>query len=293
MKLNETAYGILNGLRKKEGIETVEFEVPAGKVTILDLGVTASIHDDEISTSTAEASMGGLGTVRIHDNHVHVEIPKNPAIATMSCQLAGWAIRINDERKLGSGPARILARKPREVIDKVGYYEISEKAALLLETDKLPDERICSLLNELNARNLIIGAFSDDSGVGILNILSRIVEVALFRLDALGYDVRKVISATGTVPIPKNLGEIMFTSNDAIIYGSSVVLNVDGWNPRLTDKAVSSSSKFYGKRFKELFQKAGDFYNIDPEIFSPAELKVVDVKNNVEHHAGGIREGIF
>ncbi len=290
LKLNETAYRILDDLGKRERIDTFEFETITGRVRILDLGVNANINDDKISTFTAEASMGGLGTVRIKKNYVHVEIAENPAIATMSCQLAGWAIRINSKRVPGSGPARILARKPREMIDRIGYYEVSEKAALLLETDRLPDDRVCNLLDEINSKELIIGAFSANSRVGVINILSRVVEVALFRLYSLGYDVRRVISAEGTVPIPKDSGDIMFASNDAIIYSSIVVLSVDGWNPQLTDKAVSSSSRFYGKRFKEIFQEVGDFYNIDPEIFSPAELRIVDVKNNVEHHAGGIRD---
>lgn len=298
VNLNKKSFEILERLKGIEGIEIIEFDTEVGKVTILDLGVTSEIKDkisENVGTSVAEASMGGLGRVSIKNNRVFVEIEKEPAIATLSCQLAGWGIEINGKPGLGSGPARILAKKPFDIIDKIGYHEISEKSALILETERLPDENICKkILEEINSRELIIAAFRDKGRVGLINVISRVIEVAIYRLDLLGYDVKKIISANGSVPMPKLTEDLMFTSNDAIIYGGVVEIKVKGWDKSLTEKTVSLFSKVYGKTFKSLFQDAGgDFYKIETEIFAPAKLKITDIKENKEYHAGRINNEIL
>lgn len=291
MNLNKKSFKILEKVKGIEGVKAIEFNTDLGKAIVLDLGVTSEIKNkfsEKIGISVAESSMGGLGRVSIENNRVFVNIEKNPAIATLSCQLAGWGIEINGKTVLGSGPARILARKPSIIINKIGYHEISEKSALILETDILPDEKICKrILEETNSKELIIAAFGDKSRIGLINVISRVIEVAFYRLDLLGYDVWKAVSAKGNAPMPKSSDEIMFTSNDAIIYGGIVEINVEGWNENLTGKAVSSSSMVYGKTFKSLFKEAGgDFYRINPDIFAPAELTVTDITGNKKYHAG-------
>ncbi len=298
MNLNKKSFKILEKVKGIEGVKAIEFNTEAGKITILDLGVNSKLKNkisDMVGISVAESSMGGLGRVSIRNNRVFVNIEKNPAVATLSCQLAGWGIEINGKTVLGSGPARILARKPSGIINKMGYHEISEKSALILETDILPDEKICKkILEETNSNELIIAAFRDKSRIGLINVISRVIEVEFYRLDRLNYDVGKAISAKGNAPMPKSSDEIMFTSNDAIIYGGIVEINVEGWNENLTEKAVSHSSMVYGKTFKSLFKEAGgDFYRIDPDIFAPAELTVTDITENKKYHAGRINNEIL
>ena len=96
------------------------FSFPNGKkATVLDFGVNAISSDEETALKVAEATMGGLGKVTNAKNKVHVEIPENVAIATLSCQLAGWSISLQGKNSLGSGPARILAKKPKELLKKL------------------------------------------------------------------------------------------------------------------------------------------------------------------------------
>jgi methenyltetrahydromethanopterin cyclohydrolase len=69
----------------------------------------------------------------------------------------------------------------------------------------------------------------------------------------------------------------MFEANDAVIYHGSVSLATDGWDPALSEQAVSRSSRAYGKPFKQLFEEAGkNFYNIPSDLFAPASLTVKD-----------------
>jgi methenyltetrahydromethanopterin cyclohydrolase len=293
LKLNQNTYHALEKARNIKGVSCIEYALDDRKATVLDIGVTEKVKGksaEKLGLIVADASMGLLGKTWIDEGTLTVEISRTPVIATLGCQLAGWAIDISGKKRLGSGPARILARKPGKIIDAIGYAESSDKAALVLETHTLPGIDECKkILDETKANELIVAAFREDSTVGLINVLARIVEVGLFRLHNIGYDTRKVAWAKGTVPIPPLGKDIMYTSNDAIIYRGTVSLETEGWDPTLTDKAVSKVSSAYGKNFKEIFTEAGsDFYRIDPRIFAPAQIKVKDLLDGKSYSAGGV-----
>jgi len=42
----------------------------------------------------------------------------------------------------GSGPARALGLKPRELYEAIGYEDDFEAAVLVMESDKLPDDKV-------------------------------------------------------------------------------------------------------------------------------------------------------
>jgi len=291
--LNERAFEIAERIAEELGKEFINYKFNGRSVKILDLGV----EDDKILDSdgiygigerVAEITMGSLGSVSVRDDEVYVEIGKYPAIATLSCQLAGWGIDIKGRIALGSGPARILARKPRSIIDRISYYEESDVGVLVLETENLPDNAVCGeILRNSGVSELVIVAFSGNSIIGLINIMARIVEVGILRLDRLGYNVNKILYASGNVPIPNQSNEIMFESNDMIIYKGEVFLRVEEWQAGLEKKAISRASRFYGRKFKDIFYEAdGDFYKIDPEIFAPARLIVNDLSSGRTFESG-------
>ena len=293
LKLNQNTYYALDKIKGVKGVSSIEYDLKDKKVYLLDIGVTGQIKGktaEKLGLSIADASMGLLGKTSIKEGMLTVEISKNPVIATLGCQLAGWSVEIEGKKRLGSGPARILARKPGKMIDAAGYAESSDKAALILETNNLPGEEDCKrILEETKAKEIIIAAFREDSAIGLINVLARVVEVGLFRLHNIGYDTKKILWAKGTVPIPPLGKDIMYTSNDAIIYRGTVSMEADGWDTALTDKAVSKTSSSYGKSFKEIFQEAGgDFYKIDPGIFAPAQIKIKDLRSAKSYSAGSV-----
>jgi methenyltetrahydromethanopterin cyclohydrolase len=272
MNLNEKTYKAIRSLSKKSSVH----EYDSGRVRIYDVGLKKK-PSLETALKVAEASLGCLGSVTLKEG-IFVQIPTHPAVATIGCQLAGWRIDLLKGVALGSGPARLLANKPSSILSKVAYSETSEKAALVLETDTLPDSKTLeSVLKATGAEDLVIAAFSGSSLVGQINVLARIVEVGVFRLMNLGYDINKITSAEGSVPLIRLGKDSMFEANDAIIYHGSVSLALDGWDPALSEQAVSRSSAAYGKPFKQIFEEAGkNFYNIPSDLFAPASLTVKD-----------------
>lgn len=286
LAINKKSWDIL-----KKIISPIEINIRHEGIQVIDL-LSGSKENSKIGVKVAEASMGGLGKVKIKNSRIYVDCPKNPTISTLGCQMAGWSIEINDKIALGSGPARILAKKPRDVIDFIGYEEKSDRSVLLLESDILPDPDLCKeLQKKIGSEKLLIAVFKGSSEIGVINTVAKIVETAIFRLYHLGYDVRKIVSAKGSAPIPKHGKDAMFISNDAIIYNGSVELKLYDWNQSLTEKSVSKSSRVYGKKFKDIYNDSnGNFYNIDPYIFAPAEIKIMDLNTNVEYHAGSVKD---
>ena len=50
----------------------------------------------------------------------------HPAVSCMASQCAMWQVKADKFFAMGSGPARVLARKTRELYDKIGYEECSD-----------------------------------------------------------------------------------------------------------------------------------------------------------------------
>ncbi len=283
MNLNRSAYEIVQDMidrREELGVEVYE----AGNATVVDCGAKAP-GSFAAGVRFAEACMGGLGSValRMHDYGfgmlpvVVVEVRK-PALACLGSQKAGWKLSEGDFFSLGSGPARILAKKPASTYQKLGYSEKSDVAVIALEASAPPPESLAeSIAREcgVEAENLYILLAATASIAGSLQVSARVVETALYRAMHLGMDVNAVRSALGRAPVAPVVGNdstMMGVTNDMIIYGGEVYLVADGLD---ASKLVSSSSSAYGKPFAEVFREAGyDFYRIDPAIFAPARVTV-------------------
>ena len=62
----------------------------------------------------------------------------HPAVSCMASQCAMWQIKADKYFAMGSGSARVLARKTRELYEKIGFEEFSDVAVISLEANKLP-----------------------------------------------------------------------------------------------------------------------------------------------------------
>ncbi len=282
LNLNERAFKIVNDIiNRKEELNVKLFELKNG-TKVLDFN-NATI---EAGILYSLITLGGLARINISYKNffginclVLEEYVNNPVIACLASQKAGWNIKVDDFQALGSGPARILAKKPKKTFEKINYEEKSNIAIICLETNKLPDEKVSEYISKscnINPDDLYILVTRTNSLVGIIQVMARIVEMALFKMELLDMDLSSIISAYGIVPIPLRFNdeiEAMCNCNDALIYGGIVYLfsneNIDGSN------IPSSSSDLYGMRFKEIYERAGhDFYKIDARIFSPAVVYI-------------------
>lgn len=300
--LNKKAYKIVR--RMIERRDELGIKVFERVATILDCGVEAE-GSLEAGKLFSEVCLGGLGSVEIAPQDfgefsmlsVFVDV-KSPAIACLASQKAGWKIKAYGFFAMGSGPARALAKKPRETFEKIGYEEESDVAVIALETSKYPSEEVVKYIADacnVDPHNLYILIAKTSSIVGSVQISARVVETALFKLDLLGYDARKIKHAYGTAPIAPILGDdikMMGITNDMIIYGSRVYLF--GEEEIDISKVPSISSSSYGKSFLEIFKEADyDFYKIDPKIFAPAEVYYNNIKNGKLKKAGNVNKNVL
>jgi methenyltetrahydromethanopterin cyclohydrolase len=291
MNLSENAVKIAKELiENKDGLKIEHFELENG-TKIIDCGVNVE-GTIEAGRLFALACMGGLADIEINEGDFGLKAVKiktdHPAIACLASQKAGWAIDNEGYFALGSGPARILAGKPRETIEKVGYEEEAEASLIALESGNFPDEKICNMVAKecgIEPGNLHVLIARTASLAGTVQISARMVETCLFKIDHLGYDTNSIKSASGTAPVAPIIGDdnrMMGLTNDMIIYGGSVTLETNAAFE--IEKIPSSSSPAYGRPFAEIFKDAGyNFYKIDEGIFAPAE---VTIKNTETKNAG-------
>jgi len=63
---------------------------------------------------------------------------------------------------------------------------------------------------------------------------------------------------------------------------------------RLIDRVPSSSSKDYGRLFHDLFkERGGDFYAIDPLLFSPAQVTLMNAATGRVYSSGRTDEAML
>jgi methenyltetrahydromethanopterin cyclohydrolase len=260
--------------------------------TIFDIGINAK-GGYLAGEYTIQVCLGGLAEVSMAMNEYasNLILPKVtvitdiPAISTMGSQFAGWAINKDNYRAMGSGPARIFAKKPKNIYEKIPIKDEHDETVIVLETNQLPSESIMKYLAEkckVELDCLCIIIVPTTSIAGATQIAGRSVETAIHKLMDLGMDVSTITSAVGSCPIaplsPKS-DLMMGRTNDMLIYGSDVYLHVDYENEKelkeFIQKACSQNSASYGGLFYDIVKKAkGDFYKIDPALFAPARLTI-------------------
>jgi methenyltetrahydromethanopterin cyclohydrolase len=250
--------------------------------------------------------MGGLGTVAFTQSSGLPKWPlgvvvssTNPVIACLASQYAGWTIK--DETgdsgffALGSGPARALSRV-EPLFKDLGYVDHSPQTALVIEGDKAPPPAVIANISEhcgINPTGLSILYATTWSLAGTVQIAARVLEVAIHKAHELHFPLENILDGTGTTPIAPPVPDFvkaMGRTNDAIIYGGRIHLFVKGPDTdakRLADGLPSSTCSVYGKPFAEIFADVnGDFYKIDPMLFSPAQVIVSNVETGNSFRAG-------
>ncbi|MBU2560286.1 methenyltetrahydromethanopterin cyclohydrolase [archaeon] len=301
MNLNENAVNIAKELiERKSELNIEHFELENG-TKIIDCGVNAP-GSLEAGRLFALACMGGLAEIEIKDRGLGLKKvivkTEHPAISCLASQKAGWCIDAEGYFALGSGPARILAKKPKETIEKVGYVEEADASLIALESGKFPPAQICDMIARecgIRPENLYVLIARTASLAATVQISARMVETCLFKMDHLGYDTNTIKSASGTAPIAPLIGDdnlMMGLTNDMVIYGSSVSLEADADFD--VDKIPSSSSPDYGRPFAQIFKDAGyNFYKIDEGIFAPALVSIENTQTNEIKKAGEINNDII
>ena len=278
-----------------------------GGVTLVDCGVKAKGGWDA-GALFANICLGGLAKVQLTWGDFcgfrwpAVEVVTDHLIrACMASQYAGWYIKTDSYSAMGSGPARAIIGS-EELFAKIGYKDSAKTAVICLESRKLPDEKTALWLAErciCSPESMYILVAPTASPVGSVQIAARSVETGLHKLMELGYGLEKIESGWGVAPVPPVAGDDMTAlgrTNDAILYGATVHYTLedeDGCIEETLPKIPSSNSRDYGVPFKDIFERYGNFYDIDPLLFSPARVLLTNRKSGRSFVAGEIRKDLL
>jgi methenyltetrahydromethanopterin cyclohydrolase len=302
VRMNELASEIADGMEEHAALLRVKSTTLPGGAKVIDAGVeTEGGYDAGLALS--EICMGGLGNVAYTPVQIEGQAwpgvtvwTDHPAVSCMASQYAGWAISVEKFFAMGSGPLRAHARVERELFEKLGYAEEATRGVLVLEGRVLPTDAVATWVAQkarLQPSQITFVIAPTASLAGGVQISARILETGLHKIETLGFDVRRVVSAMGTAPIPpvaKNDLRAIGRTNDCILYGGQARYTVRAGDDELAElapKVPASASHDYGTAFYDIFQRyQGDFYKIDPLLFSPGEVWLTSAETGRTFHAG-------
>jgi methenyltetrahydromethanopterin cyclohydrolase len=303
LKLNERAAAIADAMVEEAEVLGVSVLRLEGGARVIDCGIAAR-GGLEAGRRLAEACLGGAGRVDLTTVECDgLRLPgvcvrtDHPALACLASQYAGWAIKPEGYFAMGSGPLRAMARVEEPLFERLGYGEPrSGRGVLVLETRTPPDARVAEWIAQKSgvpSDRLTLLAAPTASAAGAVQIAARVVETALHKLLELGFDVGKVRTGFGTAPIApvaKNDMRAIGRTNDCILYGGAVHLTVEADDEELEPLAPripSLASRDYGTPFYDTFKRYdGDFYKIDPLLFSPAQVTLSNLRSGRSFEAG-------
>jgi len=248
----------------------------------------------ETGRRLAEICLSGLGRVRFlsaaedFGRGLTVQVTTDhPVAACMASQYAGWQLVDGKFFAMGSGPMRAAAGREK-LFDVIGHRESAEAAVGILETRSLPPDAVCRQVAEscgVSPDRLTLLLAPTASLAGSVQVVARSVETALHKLFELGFDLERIVSGSGTAPLPPASGDDLTAigrTNDAILYGGEVTLWVRGDDSSLKaigPRVPSGASSDHGEPFAAIFARYHhDFYQIDPHLFSPAVVTFANLE---------------
>jgi methenyltetrahydromethanopterin cyclohydrolase len=308
-RMNELAKAIADDLEERAALFRVRVHRLSSGARVIDAGVEVE-GGYNAGLAVAQICMGGLGNLTYTPVQIgSVSWPgvtvwtDHPAVALMASQYAGWAISVDKFFAMGSGPLRAHARVERELFEKLGYEEDAEHGVLVLEGRTLPNDAVAAWVARkarMEPSQLTFVIAPTASLAGGVQISARILETGLHKMETLGFDVRRIVSGMGTAPIPpvaKNDLRAIGRTNDTILYGGHARYTVRAGDVELEQLAVqvpASASRDYGTPFYDIFQRYdGNFYKIDPLLFSPGQVSLTSTESGRTFQAGHLNADVL
>jgi methenyltetrahydromethanopterin cyclohydrolase len=314
ISVNDLAAAIFQRLSAAaEPLQVAVSHLPNG-ATVLDAGVEVC-GSLEAGRLFSEICLGGLGDVQLRELDLDglvlpgVEVNVNhPVVACMASQYAGWAVNAPATEAspkfsaMGSGPARVL-HGGEPIFETVDYRDAATQAVLALESRRLPSEEAAAWIAGkcgVSPDRLHLLVAPTASLVGSVQVAARIVETGLHKMHEVGYDIGTVRAGFGTCPLaPVSADDLsaIGRTNDAVLYGGRAWYTVEADDAAIEsviERLPSVASRDYGVPFGELFKRCGgDFYKIDPLLFSPAELAITNLTSGRTFRAGGVNAAVL
>jgi len=308
LSLNERAWELCDALAADAERLRVAVSKSTGGTRLIDCGVKA-VGGLEAGRQLAEICLAGCGRVKFSAERSG-ELPgpvvtvytDQPVLACMASQYAGWQLTGEKYFAMGSGPMRAVAcREP--LFEKLNYREPADRVVGVLEASKLPTDEVCAKIAtqcSVKETDVTLLVARTASIAGTVQVVARSVETALHKMHELGYDLQNVVSGFGSAPLPPIAADDLAgigRTNDAMLYGGEVTLWVRDDDARLAQlgpQIPSSASRDFGETFATIFERHGrDFYKIDPLLFSPAAVKLVNLASGKSQRFGEVRADVL
>lgn len=309
LALNRRAVSLADAMAEEAVVLRIAVKRLRGGTRIIDCGVEEE-GGLEAGRRLAEVCLGGMAQVSFTGVDVGglwlpavQVVTDHPVAACLASQYAGWAIDPEGYFAMGSGPARVLSRAERELFEKIGYAEASDRGVLVLEGRALPDEAVASFVADrcrLEPAGLTLLIAPTASVAGCVQVAARSVETGLHKMLELGFDVTKVRSGVGVcplAPVAKNDLRGIGWTNDCILYGARAYFAVraaDGEIAAMIERLPASASPDYGTPFYDIFNRyERDFYKIDRLLFSPADVTINNLATGRVVRAGRVNADVL
>src|SRR5678815_835567 len=196
--MNERAWALADRCVARAAEMRLGVQTLAGGARVVDAGVDVP-GGFAAGLALAELCMGGLGHVEAASlliggeawPGVHVWTD-HPAEACMASQYAGWAINPEGFFAMGSGPLRAKARVEKELFEKLGYVEDASRGVLVLEGRTLPTDDVAAWVAGkagVTPAALTFAVAPTASLAGGMQIVARVIETGLHKMDTVGFDV--------------------------------------------------------------------------------------------------------
>ncbi|KJV06741.1 methenyltetrahydromethanopterin cyclohydrolase [Methylocucumis oryzae] len=315
--VNQHAQPIVKKIIANADALRVVIETLANGSTLIDAGINAP-GGLEVGRLITEICLGGLGSVSLSHSTYTEQWPltvnvhtSNPVLACLGSQYAGWSLAHEKYYALGSGPARAMATKTKEGVTQpveelyteLAYHDEGDETVLVIENDKVPPlaivEKVAAACG-VSGDKLTIIVTPTSSLAGCVQVVGRVLEVAMHKAHALHFALDNIIDGCGSAPIcppHPDFVQAMGRTNDAILFAGLVHLFVKGSDAdaeQLANQLPSSTSKDYGKPFAKVFKEYQyDFFKIDPMLFSPASVIVTAVESGKSFRAGRLDNALL
>lgn len=301
ISVNALSQALVQDLLAQADTLRLQVSKSASGATIIDAGIQAE-GGLLAGIKIAEICMGGLGQVQLQQQAHFAHWPygltvssRQPVLACLASQYAGWSLAHEKFFSLASGPARALAQK-EPLFQELGYQDQAQSTCLVIESEQVPPEQVIAKVARdtgVAAHNLTFILTPTRSLAGTVQIVARVLEVALHKLHELHFPLQHVVDGVASAPLPPPAPDFltgMGRTNDAILFGGQVQLFVKGSDQaaaELAKQLPSSASKDYGLPFAEIFKRVNmDFYQIDPMLFSPAQVCITALESGKSFWAG-------
>jgi len=309
LNLNERAWALVDDAVTHADLLRVRAHTLNCGARVLDAGVNVP-GGLAAGLLLAELCMGGVGHAELTPLTIAGESwpglqvwTDHPAECCMASQYAGWAITPEGYFAMGSGPLRAKARVEKELYERLGYAEDGSYGVLVLETRTLPTDDVAEWVAKkagVKAAGLTFAVAPTASLAGGVQVVARVIETGLHKMETLGFDVRRVVSASGTAPLPppaKNDLRAIGRTNDCVLYGGQARFVVDAGDTELAElveRMPASASSDYGTPFYDIFKRYNnDFYKIDPLLFSPGDVWLTSATSGRTVHAGALNPEVL